>query len=360
MITKTTTLPLEYGPLVRELHERASKIRQPINGTFELTERCNLACKMCYICQSPNNTILRSKELTSVQWLDLAKKAHENGMHFLLLTGGEIFLRSDFFEIYTPLTQMGITIILFTNGTLITNSVAERLAEAPPNRTDITFYGATAETYEAITGVSGSYKRCCAGIEALIKHHIPLGLKTTLTRRNMSELEAMKQMANNWGLRFSASWLLSKRRDGEQSDVEEYRMTPSECVLLESKDPVSNAEMSDTAMIDPSLGNNNAFYCMAGKAAFVINSIGEMNVCLEVPFPSALPLEIGFRPAWEKVQQFVDLAPPLSNQCMECKSRPFCPHCPGWSLIENGTLTEPVPYLCEIAKIREDRYRQAK
>ena len=146
------------------------RLRQPVNGTFELTERCNLACRMCYVCQSSGDAARRTKELSAAAWLELARQAVDNGMVFLLLTGGEVFLRPDFFEIYTPLTRLGLILTLFTNGTLITEAVAERLAEAPPSRTEITLYGATAATYEAVTGVPGSYARCCAGIEALVRH----------------------------------------------------------------------------------------------------------------------------------------------------------------------------------------------
>jgi len=353
-----TTLPTDYGPLVRELHRRAAKRRQPVNGVFELTERCNLACRMCYVRQAPGDAARRTKELSAVVWLELARQAVDNGMVFLLLTGGEVFLCPDIFELYTPLTRLGLILTLITNGTLITNAVAARLAEAPPSRTEITLYGATAATYEAVTGVRGSYARCCAGIEALIKHRVPLVLKSTLTRRNVGELEAMRQMAHAWGLPFSASWLLSKRRDGAQSEVEDCRMSAAECVALEATDRASASEWTEAALRESSLGNDHNFYCQAGKAAFVVNPLGEMSACINLLFPAARPLEIGFRAAWEQVQHFVDQAPPLAQTCLACDACAFCPRCPAWSQLETGTLTEPVPYLCEIARARKERYVQ--
>ena len=97
-----TTLPTEYGPLVRELQHRASAIRQPVNGAFELTERCNLFCRMCYVRHPAHDAVRRQKELSASEWLRIAQDAVDNGMVFLLLTGGEVFLRPDFFDIYTP------------------------------------------------------------------------------------------------------------------------------------------------------------------------------------------------------------------------------------------------------------------
>lgn len=226
-------------------------------------------------------------------------------------------------------------------------------------RTEITLYGATAATYEAVTGVSGSYARCCAGIEALVKHRVPLGLKTTITRQNVDELDAMRQMAHNWGLPFSAGWLLSKRRDGACSEVAGCRLSAAECVALEATDRASATEWTETALRETSPIHNRNFYCQAGQAAFVVNPRGEMNACIDLPLPGARALEIGFRAAWEQVQCFVDSAPPLAPFCLDCDASAYCPHCSAWSRLETGTLTAPVPYLCEIAHARKERYGQS-
>lgn len=348
-------LPADYGPLRLELHRRASARRQPVNGTFELTERCNLACRMCYVCQASGDSLQRAQELSAAEWLDLARQAVDGGMVFLLLTGGEVFLRPDFFEIYTPLTRMGLVLTLFTNGTLITPGIAARLAQAPPSSTEITLYGATAATYEAVTGVPGSFARCCAGIEALLKRRVALSLKSTLTRRNVCELEAMRQMARDWDVPFSPAWLLFKRRDGARSEVDDCRMSAAECVELEATDRAPATERAEAALRESALGHDRTFYCQAGRAAFVINPRGEMNPCIALPVPVGRPLEAGFGAVWERAQRFVDSAPPLAPRCVACEVSSLCPRCPAWSELETGTLTEPVPYLCEIAQARKER-----
>lgn len=353
-----STLPADYGSLVRELEQIAAVSHQPVNGTFELTERCNLSCRMCYVRHPASDAARRSKELSAEQWLELAQQAKDSGMVFLLLTGGEVFLRPDFFEIYTPLTRLGFILTLFTNGTMITDSIAARLAEAPPSRTEITLYGATAETYEAVTGVLGSYARCCAGIEALIKYCVPLGLKSTLTRRNVGELDAMRQMAHDWGLPFSAGWLITRRRDGSWSKATDCRISARECVELESSDRASVEEWMELALTESSLEPNGNFYCQAGKAAFVINPQGVMNACIDITYPAVQPLDIGFRSAWKQVRHFVNSVPPLDPVCFACNMRCYCSRCPAWSLMETGTFTKPVPYLCEIARARKELYDQ--
>jgi radical SAM protein with 4Fe4S-binding SPASM domain len=358
MTTTSATLPPDYVPLMAELYRRAAVRCQPVSGTFELTERCNLACRMCYVRQTPGDAVRRSNELPAAAWVELTRQAVDAGMVFLLLTGGEVFLRPDFFELYSPLTRMGLEITLFTNGTLITDAVAARLAEAPPGRTEITLYGATAATYEAVTCIPGSYARCCAGIEALVKRRVPLGIKSTIARQNAGELDAMRQMASNWGLPFSASWLLCKRRDGAASQVDDCRLSASECVALEATDRASASEWTETAMRESTPGHDRNFHCQAGRTSFVVSPLGEMSACVDLPFPAARAAEIGFRRAWEQVRNFVDSMPPVSATCLGCDARAYCARCPAWSHLETGTMTEPVPYLCEIARERKRHYTQ--
>lgn len=351
-----TALPIEYGPLVQELLKRAALVRQPARGTFELTKRCNLSCSMCYVKHTAVDKIQQGKELSTTEWLSLTQSAVDNGMVFLLITGGEVFLRPDFFDIYEPLTRMGIILTVFTNGTLITKSVAQRLAESPPSRIEITLYGATSKTYETITGVSGSYARCCKGIEALASYSIPLGLKTTITQYNIKELEAMREMARKWGLPFTAGWLLSKRPDGAPSDVENCRLPVLDSITLEASDRAAANDWSEASLRESTTLSSDNFYCQAGKSAFTISPSGEMNICLDLPLPAVKPLQIGFSSAWTEVQKYRNSSPPMSPVCISCDKRVYCGRCPAWSLMENGTLTEPVPYLCEIAKARKERY----
>ncbi|HSQ79258.1 MAG TPA: radical SAM protein [Candidatus Bathyarchaeia archaeon] len=351
-----TATPLEYGPLVRDLLGRAAAAGQPAHGTFELTGRCNLSCRMCYVRRPAGDRAARRAELTASAWLDLAREAVDHGMVFLLLTGGEIFLRPDFFEIYRPLTRLGLVLALFTNGTLITPDIAARLGDSPPSRTEITLYGATAATFEAVTGVRGSYAACRAGIEALLARRIPLALKSTLTRTNAAELEAMRALARGWGVPFSASSLLARRPDREPSEVDDCRLPAGDCVELEAADRASADDWAEIALKGGGAGVHENFYCRSGRAAFAIGPAGEMNVCSLLPRPGARPLRTGFAEAWSEVRAYVKSAPAASPECGACEALPYCGRCPAWSLMETGTMTEPVPYLCAVARARLARY----
>lgn len=338
---------------LNELLNKAAEKRQPASGTFELTHRCNLKCLMCYNRQSHLSDTVKKRELTNEKWIDIARQAADNGMVFLLLTGGEIFIRDDFFKIYEPIRSMGFVITLFTNGTLITREAARRLSLFPPNRIEITLYGASSSTYETITGVKGSFKKCCQGIENLLNHNIPLSLKITITRQNVNEIVGMKKLAKNWGVEITGNWLLTGSSGRTSGFIEKYRLEPEKCIELESENVAIANEWYETLLRGNKKSRKSIFYCLAGKSSFMINPYGRMNLCIDLPLPGCNVTEIGFKSAWKSLQKFVDNPPQKSNECMNCALTEYCSICPAWSYIETKTLNKPVSYICEIAKKRK-------
>ena len=155
--------------------------------------------------------------------------------------------------------------------------------------------------------------------------------------------EAALGLAGEWSVPFHAGWLLTPRRDGKDSAVQEYRLSPRQVVELKA----AETELSGNPPPPKKMGGpstTGAFLCGAGRNSFVITASGEMNACIDLARPAARPLECGFPKAWEQVGRFVDSVP-ASAICGSCELEPACPRCPALSLIETGNLTAPVPYL---------------
>ena len=106
---------------------------------------------------------------------------------------------------------------MFTNGILINERIANYLTEFPPFSIEITLYGATRETYEAVTQVRGSFDRCMRAIDLLLERKLPLKLKTVPTSINQHEVYEMKSFA-------AATQMLG----GGPSDDPEERREPAE------------------------------------------------------------------------------------------------------------------------------------
>ena len=160
------TIPVE-SKLTEYLHTKAAWAGIPLNGTFELTPCCNMACKMCYVRMTKQQQEQIAPLRTAGEWLALAEEAKKQGMVYLLLTGGEPFLRPDFHEILSGLNKMGLFVSINSNGTLIDEEVISWLKQAPPTRVNVTLYGASDATYERLCGNPKGYTQAVRGIRLL-------------------------------------------------------------------------------------------------------------------------------------------------------------------------------------------------
>src|SRR6266851_5472269 len=169
---------LDYGAFSESLHSRLAGRRLPLSGTIEVTRRCPLTCLHCYNNLPTTDGEAVRRELDYEEHCRLLDQLADAGCLWLLYTGGEILARRDFLNIYTYAKKKGFLITLFTNGTMITERIADYLEEWPPFAIEITLYGRTKETYEALTGIPGSFDRCMRGIRILLDRRLPLALKT--------------------------------------------------------------------------------------------------------------------------------------------------------------------------------------
>ncbi|MBP9988696.1 MAG: radical SAM protein, partial [Ruminococcus sp.] len=160
----------------------------PITARFELTPLCNFKCPMCYVHRRKDEETL-SKMLDAGQWLDLAKQAKEMGVLNLILTGGEIFTYSNFWELYSELNKMGFLISLLSNGYLIDETVkANFIKFGTPHFMKLSLYGASNETYEKMCGVKNGFDRFSNAIDILKELKIPFKVSSTIIKENYDDI----------------------------------------------------------------------------------------------------------------------------------------------------------------------------
>lgn len=325
-----------------------------LRASLELTERCNLRCVHCYINRPAGDDCSRQRELSLTEWQSILNQVAEAGVLWLLVTGGEPLLRPDFAEFYRYAKRLGFHITLFTNGTLLTPDLADLFAKYPPWEVEITLYGATAETYERITGVPGSYSRCRQAIELLLERHVALNLKTMALTLNVDEIQAMQQLAGLWGVNFRYDPVIHSRFDGDHRPVS-YRLTPEQIVALEREDPLRLQQWQDLCA-KSYVRSNQAylFTCGAGLSTFHIDPYGRLYPCLMARW---LGYDLRTGSLAEAVCQFL---PTVRNMllthdrtCWECDLRVICETCPAWARQETGDAEKPEPFRCHLAQLRK-------
>ena len=222
------------------------------------------------------------------------------GCLWLLLTGGEPFLRRDLLDIYTYAKRKGFLLSLFTNGTLLTPPIADYLADWRPFNIEITLYGATQETYERVTGVPGSYTRCRRGIDLLMERNLPLGLKTMVMNINSHELECMKTFAANLGVKFRIDPIINPALDGSGRPIE-FRLQPETIVAIGDSDPERSnlwrMQFREKKYIP--FSDHRMYLCGAGKQGFHVDSHGRLCACISTRQPSYNLRNGSFQEGWD-------------------------------------------------------------
>lgn len=351
-----------WGELLNKIYIKAREKRQIVMASFELTSRCNQQCKMCYVNNRANDSMVKAKELTAGQWIHLAEEARDAGLFLVTLTGGEIFLREDFKEIYEGICNTGLLVQLLSNGTLITPQTVKWLTKIPPLKIAITLYGASKETCARITGYEDSYERTVRAIDLLLDAGIKVEIRTTVVRGNMADMEQLSEFAYKRRLVLGIVNYISPRREaGCLTDPEGLRLAPDELAHYEENVFKFNQQMFDDQMItiqdsvhDMTIKRSkveDAYPCAAGKTSGWVTWDGRLLPCGTANKPVSFPLEKGFASAWEDVKQQCSNVP-LSHECIMCELKDFCESCPSRLFNETGAFDKPAPYLCKLAHTR--------
>jgi radical SAM protein with 4Fe4S-binding SPASM domain len=277
----------------------------------------------------------------------------EAGCLNLLITGGEPLLREDFPEIYRHAKEKGLLVTVFSNGTLITGKVIELFRHYPPLEVEISLYGATAGTYEKITGVSGSFEKCMSGIKRLLDSNIKVNLKTILMTMNSHELFAMQHIAEGLGVRFRFDAAISPCITGDKSPLD-LRVSPEEAIEKELSDP--NRFRLWKKYFEGIRGRvlaDNLYGCGAGVTGFHVDPSGSLQPCMMTLDIHHDLSDSGFLEGWNNITlRIKEKKAAAEFACRGCEKINLCGYCPAFFRLENGAEDVRSDYICKIGNLR--------
>ena len=340
--------------------------RYPVNGTFELTLRCNLHCQMCMLRHADcENARLQSEELTAEQWIDMAKQVAQAGTLSLLITGGEPMLRKDFPQIYEGIYTQGFLLNIYTNATLVTDRVMETFRKMPPHRIGVTLYGTSNADYEAICGCPNGFDQALEGLAKLLTLPSVVDVRFTPTKDTLDKLEQLDRLIfERFGLHVTVSSRIFKAVRGGCMMPENCRPTPEQIVdviwgqienrLLESIPPQlrGKVQVQIYDRCDFTGEQNTLFGCNAGIDSYTITYHGKLLGCQLLDAFQTDALQEGFLPAWQRYPETVALPP---HPCKNCGHLQNCTLCPAVAMAETGGSTGVPDYICKITKLTQKR-----
>jgi heme b synthase len=354
---------------------------------WETTKACNLTCRHC---RAVPQRALGPTELTTRRALDLIDQIAEVGKPVMVLSGGEPLFRPDLFDIAAYGVESGFRMALATNGTLVTDRVAAKIADAGFSRVAISLDGAVPDTHDRFRGVAGAHALALRGLRALRAEGVSVQINSTIARHNVTELPAILDMALAEGA--DALHLFMLVPVGCGLEIAPTEMLPAaeyERVLHWFDDQSKNCPIDLKATCAPhyyriraqrieeerSRGDLTSTFiaagtrakaapslvgggqrgqrlsamtrgCLAGTAVCFISNEGAVYPCGYLPVTAGDTRTQRFADIWNGAAVFAQLRDPgaYEGKCGECRFEAICGGCRARAYAETGSFLAEEPF----------------
>jgi len=336
--------------------EEGKKDFVPYLISWNLTQRCNLRCKHCYI----NASTALPDELSTDEALRVIDEIAEvNREVLLIISGGEPLLRLDLDVLVAHAAALGLMVVLGTNGTRLTRERACTLAQRGLSGIGISLDSLVASRHDAFRGLEGAWKAAIEGIQSAREAGLGVQIQITLTRDNVPELPQVIRFSREAGVRvLTVFFLVCTGRGQDLVDLapQEYerilewligadadgimvrpRCAPTFRRVLAQKEPNSILLQSDAGR------------CMAGKNYCRITPDGNVTPCPYMPLVAGSLREHSFSTLWRSAPLFQALRDPaLQGRCGQCEYRKLCGGCRARAYASSGDPMAEDPWCAYI------------
>jgi len=189
---------------------------------WNLIRRCNLNCRHCYSLSADTDF---PGELSTEQVFTVMDDLKAFQVPVLILSGGEPLLRPDIFEISVRAKAMGFYVALSTNGTLIDDAMADRIAEIGYDYLGISLDG-IGEVHDRFRRQAGAFDASLRGLRLCRERGIKVGVRFTMTENNVGSLGGLLDLVERERIdKFYLSHLVYAGRGNRYRGDDAYHRT---------------------------------------------------------------------------------------------------------------------------------------
>jgi radical SAM protein with 4Fe4S-binding SPASM domain len=317
------------GSLLERVVERSDAEAVPLEVLFEITHRCNLPCTHCYL---PSHT--DEGELSFAEIEALLDELARAGVLFLTLTGGEVFARRDFLDIVDAAVARGFVVKVLTNGTMISDEAADRLARAGVLEVSISVYGVDAEAHDRVTEQPGSHARTLEGIERLRARGLHVVMKTPVLGANVDSVRGLHALARQQNIPCRFDLAITAKTNGDPGPLA-LALRHQEMLSLLTDETLGPELMSSRESDGPSP-------CSAGRSYAAIGPTGDVLPCIQMPVVTGNVRREAFSEIWRNapfLQRLRGLTVESLTACQSCSVKGSCSRCPGSAYVRGQDVT---------------------
>lgn len=329
--------------LMAEMNEKALKLGLPLSVHLDLTYRCNERCVHCYLDHDDHG------EMTTAEITDVLTQLAHAGVFFLSLSGGEVLLRRDFFQIVEHARKLLFNVKVKTNATMIGEKEAARLRELGVEQIQISVYSHRAAVHDAITKLPGSLDRTIRAIRFLKSQGLKVSISNVLMAGNFADQQGVVGLAKELGVAYALDPTITPKMNGDTS-ILALRIASSELKeIFQNQELVGNVEEFCAPPPPPGEDVMNGFPCSAGHTACYISPYGDVFPCVQFPLPSGNVRQQKFLDIWRHSPQLNEVRSIRARDlptCSTCSHVGTCTRCPGLAYME-GNMRGPSTADCE-------------
>jgi radical SAM protein with 4Fe4S-binding SPASM domain len=329
--------------LLQEMSDKALKLNIPLSVQLDLTYRCNERCVHCYLDHDDHG------EMTTAEIKHLLDEMADAGVFILTLSGGEIFMRRDFFEILEYARRLMFCVKLKTNAVLIREREAARLRDLGIESVQISIYSHRPEVHDAITLIPGSLKRSVDAIRFLKSQGLKVIIANVLMTQNMQDYPGVRALAAELGVECTLDPTVTPMMDGNRSTVD---LGVEQGVLRQVfRDASLVGDVDEFCAIPAQAGESEleSTPCSAGHTACYVSPYGDVFPCVQFPLPTGNVRQQRFIDIWRHSDQMNEVRSIRLKDlttCTSCTHVSNCTRCPGLAFME-GSMRGPSSQDCE-------------
>jgi radical SAM protein with 4Fe4S-binding SPASM domain len=329
--------------LMQEMNAKALRLGIPLSVQLDLTYRCNERCVHCYLDHDDHG------EMTTPEIRSLLDQLAEAGVFFLTMSGGEIMLRKDFFDILEYARGLLFCVKLKTNAILIRERQADRIRSLGVDSIQISIYSHRAEIHDAITKVPGSLKRSVDAIRFLRAQGLKVIIANVLMLQNIHDYPGVKALASDLGVEFTIDPTITPRMDGDRSILSLNINQDSLRKVFRDEALVGDVEEFCAPPKQADEDDLDVLPCSAGHSACYVSPYGDVYPCVQFPLPSGNIRRTPFLDIWRHSDQLNEVRSIRTRDlpsCSQCVHVVGCTRCPGLAYME-GNMRGPSSQDCE-------------
>jgi radical SAM protein with 4Fe4S-binding SPASM domain len=329
--------------LLESMHQKALELGIPIDVHVDVTYRCNERCIHCYLDHDDHG------EMTTAEIKGVLEQLADAGVFFLTFSGGEVFLRRDFFELVEHARKLQFNVKVKTNAVMIRENEAKKLRALGVEQIQISVYSHRPAIHDAITKLPGSLKRTVDAIRFLKSQGLKVVIANVLMTANLHDHAGVQALARELGVRYTLDPTITPKMDGDMS-ILGLRIPGEELSdVFHNEDLIGDAKEFCAPPRAAGEEDLDGFPCSAGHTACYISPYGDVFPCVQFPLPSGNIRQQKFMDIWRHSPQLEEVRSIRARDlhvCSGCSHVATCTRCPGLAYME-GNMRGPSTADCE-------------